>query len=193
MLRMKLNLKFFALSLGVVINNDLERAKNSHCTGSLGIEVVSYASFKQAVINHAVRLGNTYPVNEIPYGGGTVATPSHAAKSNHSRIIPSGNNSLVNHFEKLSLARYTIVDIKTGKLNLSRRLFKTDLLNNPVVKRSVIFKLKRTKRECYALLGIRKRMSKIIHRIDAPLVACLMMRNMRNSVNNRVTHIEVRR
>ena len=35
-------------------------------------------------------------------------------------------------------------------------------------------------------------MGKVIHRIDAPLVACLMVGDMRDSVDDRVAHVDVR-
>lgn len=46
---------------------------------------------------------------------------------------------------------------------------------------------------CYTLFVVGERVCEIIHGIYAPLVAGLMMRNVRNAVNNGVAHIYVRR
>ena len=35
-------------------------------------------------------------------------------------------------------------------------------------------------------------MSEVVHRIDAPLIACIVMRSMNNSVDYRVSHVDVR-
>ena len=36
-------------------------------------------------------------------------------------------------------------------------------------------------------------MSKVIHRVDAPLVTCIVMRSMGDTIDDRVSHIDVRR
>ena len=45
---------------------------------------------------------------------------------------------------------------------------------------------------CNTLDRILNRMSKIIHRIDAPLVTCVVMVHPCYSVNNRISHIDIR-
>ena len=43
------------------------------------------------------------------------------------------------------------------------------------------------------LYGVLDRMRKIIHRIDTPAIAGIVMRHMRDSVYDRITHIDIRR
>ena len=64
---------------------------------------------------------------------------------------------------------------------------------HPVIKRSVIFKFQSTDRVCYSLNGILDRMSKVIHGINAPLVSRIMVGHMGHTVNNRISHIDIRR
>ena len=46
---------------------------------------------------------------------------------------------------------------------------------------------------CDSLDCIFDRMSEVIHRIDAPFIACSVVCHMSNTINNRVSHIHVRR
>ena len=52
--RIDFNLDCLTLTLGLVINNNLEGAENSHCTGCIFIKIIFYAGFKQTVVNNAV-------------------------------------------------------------------------------------------------------------------------------------------
>ena len=46
---------------------------------------------------------------------------------------------------------------------------------------------------CDMLNCILDRMCKIVHRINTPLVSCIVMRHMCHTVNDRVSHIDIRR
>ena len=63
---------------------------------------------------------------------------------------------------------------------------------HPVVQRTVILKLQRAQRMCHTLNGILNRMCKIIHRVDAPLIARVMMRHPGDPVDNRIPHVNIR-
>ena len=45
---------------------------------------------------------------------------------------------------------------------------------------------------CDMLNRILDRMGKIIHRIDAPLIACVVMTHTGHPVDNRITHVDIR-
>lgn len=66
------------------------------------------------------------------------------------------------------------------------------LPDNPVVERSVILKFQSTDRMGNSLNRILNRMGKIIHGINTPGIPCIMMGHMCHTVNNRVTHIDIR-
>ena len=55
----------------------------------------------------------------------------------------------------------------------------------------MVFKFKWTKRVRYALFCVRERVRKIIHRVNAPLIAGAVMMCFKYAVNYRVAHIEV--
>ena len=45
---------------------------------------------------------------------------------------------------------------------------------------------------CNTLDGILDRMCKVIHRVNAPLVTCVVVVHSRYSVDNRISHVDVR-
>ena len=67
------------------------------------------------------------------------------------------------------------------------------LLDDPIVQRTVIFKFKRAQRMSYALDGVLDGMGVVVHRIDAPLVALTIVRNVGYAVDDGVAHVYVGR
>ena len=57
----------------------------------------------------------------------------------------------------------------------------------------MILELERAQRVCDALVGIRQAVGEIVHRVDTPLVARILMGNVANAVNRRIAHIHVGR
>ncbi|MPN29030.1 hypothetical protein SDC9_176478 [bioreactor metagenome] len=55
----------------------------------------------------------------------------------------------------------------------------------------MVFKFQRTKGMRHIFSRITKRMREVVHRVDAPFITRLMMGNVRDAVNNRVTHVDV--
>ena len=70
---------------------------------------------------------------------------------------------------------------------------KAHVLHHPVIQWPVVLKLQRTERMGNALEGILQRMGKIIHRINAPFVSRILVMQMSDPVDNRVSHVDVRR
>ena len=67
------------------------------------------------------------------------------------------------------------------------------VLHDPVVQRPVILEFQRAERMRDALDRVLDRMSEVIHRVDAPFIPCILMRQMRDPVEDRVPHIDVGR
>ena len=64
---------------------------------------------------------------------------------------------------------------------------------HPVIQWSVVFKLQGTDRVGNTFNGIFNRMSEVIHWVNTPLISCVVVGHMCHAVNNRVSHINVRR
>ena len=69
----------------------------------------------------------------------------------------------------------------------------TQLLNEPVVQGAVNVKLQGTNRVCDALDGVALSVCIVIHRVDAPLIACAVVFGMENAIEDGVAeeHIGV--
>ncbi len=67
----------------------------------------------------------------------------------------------------------------------------TQLIEKPVIQRTVILKFQRTERIGYLLNRIFQAVSPVVHWIHAPLISLAVMVGMQNAVHNRVTHINV--
>ena len=101
-------------------------------------------------------------------------------------------------FHKLTqftLAGHGIREVQTGKLNLTRTGIdvKSQVFKQPVIERTMFLKFERADGMRNALDGIRQRMGKVIHRIDAPFIPRAVMMGMGNAVDNRVAHNHIRR
>ena len=71
------------------------------------------------------------------------------------------------------------------------RAFTFAVLNDPIVDGPVVLKLQCADGVCHALVGVLERVSEVVHRIDAPLVACAVMALVHDSIYDGVAHIEV--
>ena len=64
---------------------------------------------------------------------------------------------------------------------------------NPVVKRAVVLKFQRTDGMRNSFDRILDRMCEIVHRIDAPGISGSVVCHMSHTVDNRITHVHIRR
>ena len=67
------------------------------------------------------------------------------------------------------------------------------LVEEPVIQGSVIFKFERANRVGDSFDRIFKAVSPVIRRIDAPLIARAVMCCVEYAIHNRVSHVQVRR
>ena len=70
-------------------------------------------------------------------------------------------------------------------------MHKSGFLYDPVIERPVILKFKSAQRVCNILDRVLNGVRIVVHRIDAPLVARIVMRHMSHSVEDRISHIHV--
>ena len=93
-----------------------------------------------------------------------------------------GVRALLDQLIDLALARQCIRQIQPGELNLLRSMRRVHLLKKPIVKWTVILKLKRAQRMRDAFKSIRQSVRKIVHRVNTPLVASVLMRDVPNTI-----------
>ena len=85
-----------------------------------------------------------------------------------------------------------VAEIETSKLDLLW-MIGVQFIKKPVVQGAIILKFQRANRMCDPFNGIRKAMSEVVHRINAPLVARPVMCCPQNAVHDRISHTQIRR
>ncbi len=146
---------------------------------------------QEAELDSAVDLGHADALAEIADGRRCIAAAAQSRQGRHARVVPAGDVSLLDQAAQLALAHDSVIYAEPGKFNLPGLRLKAAVGDDPIVKRAVILKLKRTEAVCDALDGVFYRMRKVVHRVDAPLVALAVMVAVVDAVDDGVAHIEV--
>ena len=150
--------------------------------------------FQQAHVYCTVGLGHTDPFTEIAHRFRRIASATDPRDGRHPRIVPSIYRTIVHHGLQVALAHNGIGQVQTRKFDLLRRGFPpAESFQDPVVKRSVIFEFQRADRMSDPFDSILDRMSEVVHRINAPFVASIVMADVSDTVDDRISHIHIRR
>ena len=100
---------------------------------------------------------------------------------------------LIDQLLELALAGDGVVQVETGELVLARLGRYRQVGQKPLVQRTMVLEFQRADGMRDALDGIRLTVSEVVARIDAPLVAGLVMVRMANAVEDRVAQVHIRR
>ena len=95
----------------------------------------------EEMLERLIVTAETCARNEIEYRIGRVATASKTAKSGHSRVVPTVYKPCFHELTEVSFRHYGVSYVKSCKFSLLGLDFKSDVLDNPLVKRTVVFKL----------------------------------------------------
>ena len=185
--------QIFYFAFRIIIDHKLDRIKNSHQTWTFQFQILTDAVFKHCIVNRAVCLGYTAEFYKHFDGFRCKSTAAQCCDGNQTRIIPSVYDAFLYQFLDITFTCNYICQIQFCKLDLLRWLRIFQFFYNPVIQRSVILKLQGTDGMCDSLNGIFDRMSEIVHWIDAPCVTGSVVCHMSNTIDNRVTHIHIRR
>ena len=66
-----------------------------------------------------------------------------------------------------------------------------ELVEEPVIQFAMIFEFERTKRMCNSFECIGQAMGEVVHRIDVPLVAGILMTDVPDPIQRRITHVHI--
>ena len=185
------DLERLRLALRIVRDDELHRAQNGHGALCRVVEIFAQAVLQKRVFHSVGGLRHADALAEIADGVAGVASSSQTAERRHTRIVPAGDIILLDQLAQLALGHDGVVDAETGKLDLPGLGGNGDIVYHPVVQRAVRLEFQRAQRVRDALQRVLNGVGKVIHRIDAPLVALPVMVHIADAVNDRVTHIEV--
>ena len=148
--------------------------------------------FKILNLRNAARLRHAEIAREIAQTLRRIAAPAHPHDRRHTGVIPAFHYTLLHKLQQLALAQYGVRQAQPVKLNLPW-MEDAELIEIPVIQRTMIFKLKRADRVGDALDRIRLTVRPVVHRINAPLTARAVMLGVQDAVHHRIPHIEIRR
>ena len=185
------NLKGFRLALRIIRDDELHRAQNGHGALCRVVEIFAQAVLQKRVFHSVGGLRHADALTEIADGMAGVASSSQTAERRHTRIVPAGDIILLDQLAQLAFGHDGVVDAETGELDLPGLCGDGDVIYHPVIERAMRLKFQRAQRVRDALQRVLNGVGKVIHRIDAPLVALPVMVHIADAVNDRVAHIEV--
>ena len=97
---------------------------------------------EERIVNSAVYLAYADSGNEIAYGSRRIASSSETGYGRHTRVVPAVYIVFFYKLNELALAENYVVYVETRKFRLLRMEY-SELIEEPVIKRSVILKFKR--------------------------------------------------
>ncbi len=94
---------------------------------------------------------------------------------------------------QLTLGHHGVFQIQAREFVLARMNRNGDVVQYPVIQTTVVLELKRTQRVRNTFQRIADAVGEVVHRVDAPLVASLVVFSKLNTVQHRVAHHDKRR
>ena len=180
-------------ALRIIVDHQLHRIEHRHHPAAGRLQILADAILQHRIIRDRICLRNTGQFHKPADRSRREAASAQSRDRDKPRVVPSVDNSILDQLLDISLAGDDILQIHLRELNLARRILEDPrLAHHPLIQRAVILKLERAQRMRHALEGILKRMSKVIHRVDAPFIPGVLMMQMRHAVQNRISHVDVR-
>ena len=191
-LRMHRPVKDLDLVRFPVFDHYLDRTQHAKGTRRILVQIITNGGFEHGHIDGGIGPGNADHIAKLAQAGGGIATTAQTGDGRHARIIPTRDMTFVDQLLELALAGHGVVQVQTGKLGLLRLRRQGAMLDDPVIQRTMGFKLQRAQTVGHPFQRIGDRMGKVIHRIDAPLVPGLVMADLAHPVQHRIAHIDIR-
>ena len=178
----------FVMAGRQVLNHHFQRIEHRHGARRVFVQIVANAGFQRRHLDHVILFGNADTAAELADRGGGVAATAQARYGQHARIVPAFHHVFADQLRQLALRHHRIFEVKTRKLILARMHRYRDVIQHPVIEATVILELQRTERMGDVFQRIGDAVGKVVHRIDAPLFAGLVMLGELNAVEHRIAH-----
>ena len=185
------NVEILGLVLRVVVDDEFDRVEDGDTPLCGQVQLAADAGFQLAHVDEVVRLGDAGLTDEGEDGGRGVTTAAQTAQGRHTGIIPAVDDAHLDQLTQITLAHDGVGHIQTCELALLRELGAKDVLDDPVVQRTMVLELKAAHAVGNALDSVLNGVCEVVHRVDAPLVALTVMLGVLNTVDGRVTHVHV--
>ena len=184
-------IEIFGLSLGIVGHHKTDGINDRDAALCRLVQLLAQACLQKTDIHKAVRLGDAGALHEFKNGRGGIAAAAQTAQGGQTGIVPAVHKPFLDQFQKIPLAHHGIGHVQAGKFTLFGLFLEIDVIDDPLIQRTVVFKFQRTQRIGDALQRVLNGMCKVIQRINAPLVALTVMRHVQDAVNGGVAHVHI--
>lgn len=192
-LRVVVELDVLALAGGEVFDDELERIDDAHAARGGGIQMIANLELELRDIGDALELGDAGFLAELADGDGGDAAAACAGERGHARIIPAGDVSFVHQPDQLALAQDGVGEIQFRELDLAWLRRHRAILDHPIVEGTVDLELQGAERVGDVLVRVLQRMREVIHRVEAPGIAGIVMLRLQHAVDHGIPHDDVRR
>ncbi|CCJ97352.1 hypothetical protein BN130_3945 [Cronobacter malonaticus 507] len=183
----------FAVALRVVFDNQFHRIDNRHRARRVLVEIFANAGFQRGHFHGVILFGHADTLAEFTDGRGGITATAQAGNGRHTRIVPAFDMLIGDQQVQLTLGHHRIFQIQAREFVLARVNRNGDVIQHPVIQTTVVLELQRTERMGDAFQRIGDAVGEVVHRVDAPFVARLVMFGEFNAIQHRVTHHDKRR
>ena len=186
--------QFLGLAFGIIRDDDFDRAQHGEPAQRAFVQVLADGVFEHGHVGDAVVFGDADVVGKGAQGFRRDAAPADAGDGRHARVVPAGDEFFVHELHELAFAHDGVAEAEPGEFVLMRqRTRQVEAFQNPIVKRAVHLEFQRADAVRDAFDVIAQAMGEVIHRVDAPFAAGVMMFGVADAVEQRVAHPDVRR
>ena len=181
----------FFLILRIILDHQFERAGHCECPWCAWIERFADTVFKNTEFDILLVAGDPDSRAEVHQRLRWITPAPHAGERRHAWIIPAADYFLFDQDREEALADDRVFQGQTGKLCLIRAARCCHMFQHPVIQSPVVLKLERAQRMGNTLDGIGQRVGEIVHRIDAPPIAGVVMSLIANPVKRGVPKMQI--
>ena len=184
-------IQIFYLAFRIIGDHQFDRIQDRHHTRLRHLQIFTDTIFKHRIIYRTIALWYTGKFHKLTDGWSRKSTAAKCCDGDKTRIIPSVYHAIFYQFLNISFSGNYIGQIHLCKFDLPRRYFKFTLAYNPVIQWAVVLKFQCTDGMTDSFYRILDRMRKVVHRINAPFVARIMVHNVCHTIQDWITHIDI--
>jgi hypothetical protein len=151
-------------------------------------------AFSKTAASEGIKLGDADAGDEGAERAGGDAAATQAGNRGHARVVPAGHDLLVDELEELALRHEGVGEVEFREFVLVRKgAGQAEGIEHPVVERAVVHELEGADGVCDPLKVIAQAVGIVVERVDAPLVAGVVMGDVADAVEERVAQPHVGR
>ena len=187
------DLHLLDLPLGVVLDDDLDRVEDGEPPRRSSVQDVANGVLELADLDDAVGLRDADHRRELADPLSRESAPAQAGEGRHPRVVPAAHEPFGDEPKENALREHRVGQIEPGELDLARARRDRQVLDQPVVQRSVDLELERAERVGDALDRVGLAVGEVVRRVDAPGVAGARVLGVDDPVQDGVAQVDVRR